>query len=153
MKGKSFTKVLVSMLLSISMLTTLALLGCSGGDDSSEVGPAGSVTITVDITAAVDEGDPTAQAMATKYGGNTFQFKIGIDDKATALSATRASRMVVAMNGDFVDSLDGLAAGAVSEFSGWTFTINGEWALVGPGEIPVVDGDVIAWTYVTSWDM
>jgi hypothetical protein len=146
----------VSTLVAISMAGLLVLTGCSstgnsGGDDKKDP-VVGSVTIVVDITAAVEADDPTAVALSAKYNGSVYEFNVDIKENATVLSATEATQMIIVMKGDFADSIDGLAAGAVAQYSGWTFTVNDDWALEGPGHVSVKDGDEIAWTYVTSWD-
>ncbi|MDR2957395.1 MAG: DUF4430 domain-containing protein [Coriobacteriales bacterium] len=156
MKTNRIPQVLTVLLMTACMVVPLALTSCGNGGSSNEVGPAGSVTIKIDITAAVEAKDATAVALAGQKGGNTYSYKVGIDEKDNVLTALQNSPSVVAIGsggwGKYVDAIDGLASGVVSDVAGWTFTINGEFAMVGPEEIPVKDGDVIVFTYVTSWE-
>ena len=156
-RTKRLGKSLAAALMAMVMAGALALTGCSGDKPGGGEASTGQVTITVDITAAVEDDDPTAIALALEYGANTRTFEVKIGEGATVLSSLKDSEFVVATKssgsmGEYVDAIDGLASGAVSAESGWTYTVNGEMVLEGADSLQVHDGDVIVWTYVTSWE-
>jgi len=155
----------IALFVVISMLGVLVLTGCSsssggnaggggnsGGDDPQP--PAATVTIKVDISAAVEENDATALALVDKFGDSTYEFTVEIKEGDTVLTATQNSapeHIIGTQTGSYgtwVDSIDSLASSATT---GWTFTVNGEAPEVGADVTEVADGDVIVWTYVTSW--
>ena len=155
MPSTKASRTIIAILLSVCLFGALALTGCGGG--GVKAGTAGKVTITVDITAAVDAGDPTAKALAEQKGGNTYKIEIGIDKGDSVLDAAKASGLVVATSsapgfGDYVTSIDGLAEKAVTAQAGWIFTVNGEMPMTSIDSIEAADGDDIVFTYVTSWE-
>ncbi|MCL2136906.1 MAG: DUF4430 domain-containing protein [Coriobacteriia bacterium] len=159
---KRQTKKMLALLLAACLFGTLVLAGCgttnsNNNGDSQEAEASATVTITIDISAAVDLEDPTALALADLKGGATYTVHVDIDEEDTILSATQGSKdLVVAIRsaswGDYVTSIDGLEENAVTNESGWTVTLNGESPQYGADQIPVKDGDVIVWIYVTSWE-
>jgi hypothetical protein len=158
-KPTKLAKALLTALTAASLFGALSLAGCSS--PSGPAGPAGGdeetvkVTITVDITAAVDAGDATAVALSAEKGGSTYSVTVEVPVGSTVLQATQASDLVVATSqssfGPMVDSIDGLAPG-ITDTSGWTYTVNDEQPIVGADAMEVNDGDVIVWQFVTSWE-
>jgi len=155
----------------------LALAGCTtpaetpGGanNDTPTETPSGSqtdanipvpnavtITVTVDISAAVEAEDPTALAIAELKGGNTFTSTIEVEDGTNILDATRYAGITVgtttASFGTYVSAIEGLSEGAVTPEAGWTFFINDEFAAEGADVTLANDGDIIKWVYVTSWE-
>lgn len=76
---------------------------------------------------------------------------MSVEAGATALDALQlvSSDVVVEDSdyGPFVTSISGLANEGAS---GWTYTINGEYATESAGERILADGDALAWTYYVS---
>lgn len=52
----------------------------------------------------------------------------------------------------YVKSIGHLSEFACGEMSGWGYTVNGEMVMAGCTEYQPKDGDVIAWSYVCTWD-
>ena len=161
MRNRKAIKGIVAALLAFCLLGASALVGCtanngggsnsggsnSGGSQEEEV--FGTITITIDITEAVEAEDPTALALVDERGGNTYTIEATIDEGDTALSATQNSELIVATStaswGVMITSIDSLEGGSTS---GWIFTINGESPDVGADQVEVADGDEIVWSYV-----
>ncbi|MCL2632763.1 MAG: DUF4430 domain-containing protein [Coriobacteriia bacterium] len=156
MKRKSTTKSIITTLLAVSMLGTLVLAGCAKKEEPSNI--IGTITVNVDISAAVELEDPTALAIAEDKGGSVYSVEIGIREGDTLLTALQnaAPDIIVGTTsgswGTYISSIDGLAEKAVTNESGWTYLINEEWSLVGADGDEVADGDIIDFTYITSYD-
>jgi hypothetical protein len=72
------------------------------------------------------------------------------------LEALRATKLPIvtekASFGEYVISINTLESGAVGPESGWTFLVNGEFAMEGADVIKVNTGDTITWRYVTTYE-
>ena len=174
MKDTRIKRIIMSVLLSLAMVSVMALTACTpktpapapeppGSEEPQGITPTiGSVFINVDITAAVELNDPTALALIEEKGGVNadgkaiYSLVVNIVDGSTVLETAQASDLVIATGsssfGDYITSIDGLADKLVTPESGWTYTINGEMGMGGAGVDTVKNGDVLDFIYVTSWE-
>ncbi|MCL2883588.1 MAG: DUF4430 domain-containing protein [Coriobacteriia bacterium] len=133
----------------------------SATDNSSATTPTDNneqvfVTVKVDITAAVEANDPTAVALASEKGGDVYTVDVYDSSLKTVLDATSAAGLTLSTAsssmGQYVTAIDGVASGISSASAGWTYDINGVAGTDSVDAATIQAGDVITWTYVTSWD-
>jgi hypothetical protein len=154
--------VLMAALVALSLM---ALTAC-GNEDKVENEGAGDkvadervalskVTVLIDVSAAVEEGDATALELETTLGANK-SFALDVSTDTTILEALRATGLQVvtekASLGEYVTAINLLESGALGAESGWTFLVNDEFALEGADVMKVNDGDTITWRYVTKYE-
>ncbi|MDR3136446.1 MAG: DUF4430 domain-containing protein [Coriobacteriales bacterium] len=112
------------------------------------------VDVTIDCSEAVAVGNEIAIAQAPD--GKLFAGKVAVNEGQSALDALRATGLAIVTQDfsghPFVDSIQGLASGATSAMSGWTYTINGEMLMVGMDEAVLAEGDVLIITYINEFE-
>lgn len=107
-----------------------------------------SVNITVDCTAAVGKVD----GVPNYYLNN---FEIDLKKGATAYSATKAACTKAGisliatktMYGEYISAIGSLAEKATSKYSGWTYTVNGNYPPRAADKYTLENGDTIKWIY------
>ena len=70
------------------------------------------------------------------------------------LAVTREYGIAVDYSGTpaYIEGIGGLYAGDAGDVSGWTYSLNGEDAMISCAEQKVSPGDSIVWSYVCTWD-
>jgi hypothetical protein len=173
MKGHRI-RVAASLLLALLMALSLGVLAACGNGNGNEaagneatgneatgneaVGNEATLckaTIVLDITAAIEEGDPIALEIESTLGA-TKSFAIEIPADTTVLEALRATSLQVvtesASFGEYVTAINLLESGALGAESGWIYLVNDEQAMEGADVMKVNDGDTITWRYVTKYE-
>lgn len=85
-------------------------------------------------------------------GDKVVQFvgEVDVPAESTVLDALKSSDLDLVIEdssyGPFVQSIDGLAN---EGSSGWTYTVNGQQVQSSADTQPLLEGDLVEWTYVT----
>lgn len=112
----------------------------SSADDAADNAIGNSISVSVSVASSSE--DDGFEAIASE---------VELEQNATALDALEAvSSDVVVSDGQygaFVESINGLANGSAGAQSGWTYTVNGEYATVSAGEYTLSDGDSVEWLF------
>ena len=158
-------KSLVALLAMVVALGSLALLGCSGDNASSEGANLGSgtpvdantieIAVTIDISDAIAENDPTALELEKTQGAN-YTTQVKVPEGATVMEALEAADVDIATTsssyGPYVSGINGLVAGSVGPESGWTFYINDEFSMESVDDAKLSAGDTVLWQFVTTYE-
>lgn len=104
---------------------------------------AATIEVEMTIDATEGEGEKTTETITIEEGATVFDVlqasnhKLDVQDSAY---------------GKYVAGIDGVAAGDVTDSSGWMVALNGEDLMVSADEQEVKAGDKIEWYFVTSFD-
>lgn len=124
-----------------------------GGFGSSE----NEINCTVEVRCDTVTGNPDALvnqdnlSIIPADGVGVAEMKIIANEGDTVFDVT--SKMAQVSGIDFVESnkyitqIGKLAVGDCGAYSGWLFTVNGEFVMDGAEKIEVQDGDKIVWLY------
>lgn len=132
------------ILLTLLILTvSLALLAaCSGNDGNGENVSEKEVIGTVTLSVSGYEDMANLEAS-----------EINLTEGMTALDALYTTDFVIVASDGFVTSVDGLKNGIEGyPYSGWTYTVNGDFASVGASEYILEDGDEVEWKYSLTFE-
>lgn len=133
-------KILLPLL--IMSLSLAILTACSGDNGDAENGSEKEVVGTVTL-------------IVSGYGdmANLESSEIELAEGMTALDALYTTDFVIVASDGFVTSVDGLKNGIEGyPYSGWTYTVNGEFASVGASEYILEDGDEVEWRYSLTFE-
>ena len=114
-----------------------------------------SVTISVDCSRAVAQGNQIAQAVS-QNGMILGKTSLTLSKEASAYDALKETGLVINANksamGMFVTSIQSLAAGAAGDKngSGWLYFVNGEYIPYSCDKCILQDGDVLEWIYTCN---
>lgn len=140
----SIKKALTSALVILCVVSSLAMMACSSQSSTSS---SSSVVVEEDTGIAV-----LLSIDGTAAGAEVQTFTISVPEGASVLDALVASSVDTDIEdssyGPFVSSIDGIANGSEGAQSGWTYTVNDEYATVGASEFVLSDGDAVVWTFV-----
>ena len=84
--------------------------------------------------------------------------EVAVEPEGTVLDALLAVTREYGIAADYsgtpayLEGIGGLYAGDAGDVSGWTYSVNGEDAMVSCAEYTVSEGDKIVWSYVCTWD-
>lgn len=108
--------------------------------DSADQAEQITVSLTVDGSKAKDAGYDV-----------DIQKDVKLDKDGNLLDALDAAG--VSYSGDgYVSTIEGLAEKAVTDTSGWTYTVNDKMVETAADKTVLKDGDKVVWSYVTSWE-
>lgn len=118
-----------------------------------------SVTITcADALDHMDLLSAESARLIPEDGMLLPETEIEVEPDGTVLDAllavTREYGIAADYSGNpaYIEGIGGLYAGDAGDVSGWTYTVNGEDALISCAEQKVSAGDSIVWSYVCIWD-
>lgn len=84
---------------------------------------------------------------------NLSPIDIELTEGMTALDALYCTDFVIVNSDGFVTSVDGLKNGMEGyPYSGWIYTVNGEFATVGASKYILKDADVVEWKYILTFE-
>lgn len=106
---------------------------------NSSVVPEGEMVVQVDIEYP-NQVDPSQYQIAP-----SMSVSLPID--ATAYDALVATGCDIVEQDGFVDSINDLGLNDIAEGSGWTYTVNGEYATVSASEFVLSNGDNVVWSF------
>lgn len=142
-----------------------AVLLCGGavawwllaGRKPTEAPEIGTVTVSVDASAAIAYGGDAVEALEFPADGRLLsETEIPLREGDSVLSVLRRTAeqegLLLAFDGEYLVGIDGLTAFLCGNESGWTFTVNGEQPTASAADISPSPGDAIVWTYITSYD-
>ncbi len=127
------------------------------GRDSTEPPVVGSVTVSVDASAALAYGGDAVEALEFPADGRLLAaVEVPLREGDSVLSVLRRTAeqegLLLAFDGGYLVGIDGLTAFLCGDESGWTFAVNGEQPTASAADIFPSPGDRIVWTYITSYD-
>lgn len=112
-----------------------------------------SVTISVDCSRAVAQGNQIAQAVS-QNGMILGKTSLTLSKEASAYDALKETGLVINANksamGMYVISIQSLAEKMCGGESGWLFFVNGEYISSSCDKCILQDGDVLEWIYTCN---
>lgn len=167
MNGTTKRNVVIAVVLLLILLIEPfwgSIKGAVGGEEDSETGSSPervSCTVTISCADGLSHRDLFSEEKAKLLPTDGLllpETETAVEVEGTVLDAlneaAREYGIAVEFTGTpaYVEGIGGLYAGDAGEVSGWTYTVNGEEALVSCGEQTVSEGDAIVWSYVCTWD-
>ncbi len=142
-----------------------AVLLCGGavawlllaGREAEETPEVGTVTVTIDASAALAYGGDAVEALEFPADGRLLsEAEVPLREGDSVLSLLRRTAeregLLLAFDGEYLVGIDGLTAFLCGNESGWTFTVNGEQPTASAADVSLSPGDAVVWTYITSYD-
>lgn len=156
-------KIWAALLAAMLALSTLTLAGCSGSDASSSASASSSSASAQASSSAASSSSASASASDADVqvtvnivfpddaDKENVSEAVGMPEGSTVLDALEEvdSSIVVSDSqyGPFVEEIGGVANGSRGASSGWTYTVNGEYATDSAGDHKLAEGDVVEWTF------
>ena len=130
--------------------------GLLAGREATEASEIGTVTVSIDASAALAYGGDAVEALDFPADGRLLETEVPLREGDSVLSVLRRTAeqegLLLAFDGEYLVGIDGLTAFLCGNESGWTFTVNGEQPTASAADISPSPGDAIVWTYITSYD-
>lgn len=144
---------LAAGLFAIMLALVLALAGCGGtatapqtDEQTTAEGSAEAQDAHISVAVIVD---------GSAADGDVIEATVDLPEGANAFDALMMAGVEVESQdsdyGIYVSSVNGLAAGANGEYSGWLYAVNGEDGMVAADECLLADGDEVRWYYITEF--
>lgn len=154
------------------LMLAFALVGCTAGQSSSssnasDVSSSSSASSSNASSSASSDASSSASDSSSQAADNVAQItieapdvaefeainvEVALTDDSTALTVLQEACSDVAVEdssyGPFVTSINGLSNGDKGSQSGWTYTVNGEYATESAGDYKIEAGDVVIWSYM-----
>lgn len=151
-----------------ALMLAFALAGCtadqsSNSSNASDASSSSSVSSSASSSSASSSASSSSSQAADNVAQVTIEapdvaefeainVEVGITDGSTALTVLQEACSDVAVEdssyGPFVTSINGLSNGDKGSQSGWTYTVNGEYATESAGDYKIEAGDVVIWSYM-----
>ena len=109
------------------------------------------VTVTVDCSAALDEGY-TVPGNSAILLSETIFLKEGDTVLSVLQRACTQGNISLSASGSYVAGIGGLSEKDCGPASGWTYTVNGNMPSVGAGAYRLSAGDAVCWNYVLRYE-
>lgn len=101
-----------------------------------------TIAVTVEIDGSAGEVEPVTTEVDVPEGATAYDALVATGADVNASDSEY---------GMYVAGINGLASGDFGETSGWLYSVNGEEAQVACSEYTLAAGDVVTWTYVTTF--
>lgn len=136
-------RALCILAMTFTLASAVLLSGCAQDSSSSSSSSSEPAAAGISVSVAVD---------GSAANGPVDVYIVAVSEGATVLDALEATSLTVTTEdsayGPFVTSIEGIENGSLGSQSGWTYTVNEEYASASAGELALADGDAVAWTFV-----
>lgn len=119
---------------------------------SSDASSSGSSSASSSSSQAIDNVAQITIEAPDVAEFNAVNSEVSLTDDSTALTVLQEACSDVTVEdssyGPFVTSINGLSNGDKGSQSGWTYTVNGDYATESAGDYKIENGDVVVWSYM-----
>lgn len=146
---------MAAAILALCMMVFCAACGSSQTQADATQSPAASAQVqegqSLSVTVKIECSTAAAQneAIRNQYGteGIIVSQTVQVAEGATVYDALKAACSDFQEKDGYVYKIGSLSAGDMGEMSGWMFSVNGEYGMLGAKEQTLSNGDVVEWRY------